>query len=210
MRATRWTRVLAAGIFAVACWAPTQASAQGNGREYAPGQLKKQEQNREQYYRGYQDGLREGEQDARRNRPYSSVSSNNGRRANDVDFRNGFADGYRDGYYQVRGNSRNNDRVPGGVYFPREDRRDGGVVRRGSGGYQEPAFARGYSDGFEDGAKDGKDRNRYDPVGEKDYRSADKGYYGSYGSKDAYKNNYRAGFRQGYEEGYRQGNSGRR
>ena len=210
MRATRWTRVLAAGIFAVACWAPTQASAQGNGREYAPGQLKKQEQNREQYYRGYQDGLREGEQDARRNRPYSSVSSNNGRRANDVDFRNGFADGYRDGYYQVRGNSRNNDRVPGGVYFPRDDRRDGGVVRRGSGGYQEPAFARGYSDGFEDGAKDGKDRNRYDPVGEKDYRSADKGYYGSYGSKDAYKNNYRAGFRQGYEEGYRQGNSGRR
>ena len=210
MRATRWTRVLAAGIFAVACWAPTQASAQGNGREYAPGQLKKQEQNREQYYRGYQDGLREGEQDARRNRPYSSVSSNNGRRANDVDFRNGFADGYRDGYYQVRGNSRNDDRVPGGVSFPREDRRDGGVVRRGSGGYQEPAFARGYSDGFEDGAKDGKDRNRYDPVGEKDYRSADKGYYGSYGSKDAYKNNYRAGFRQGYEEGYRQGNSGRR
>ena len=210
MRAARWTRVLAAGVFAVACWAPTQALAQGNGREYAPGQLKKQEQNREQYYRGYQEGLRDGEQDARRNRPYSSVSPTNGRRAADVDFRNGFTDGYRDGYYQVRGNARNNDRLPGGIFLPRDDRRDGGVVRRAPGGYQEPAFARGYSDGFEDGAKDGKDRNRYDPVGEKDYRSADKGYYGGYGSKDAYKNNYRAGFRQGYEEGYRQGNQGRR
>ena len=102
-----------------------------------------------------------------------------------------------DGYYQVRGDARN-DRRPGGIFPPR----DGGVVRRSPGGYQEPAAARGYSDGYEDGVNDGKDRNRYDPVGEKDYRSADKGYYGGYGSKDAYKNNYRAGFRQGYEDGY--------
>ena len=146
--------------------------------------------------------MRDGEQAARRNQPYSTATNN--RRA-DADFRNGFADGYRDGYYQVRGNARSNDRWPGGVYYPRDERRDS-VTRRAPGGYQEPAFARGYSDGFEDGVNDGKDRNRYDPVGEKDYRSADKGYYGSYGSKDAYKSNYRAGFRQGYEEGYRESN----
>jgi len=192
-----------------ACLAPAApASAQGNGRDYAPGQLKKQ--NRDDYYRGYQQGLRNGEQDARKNRPYSSNNLENGRRNNDVDFRNGFADGYRDGYYQVRGESRSVQRWPGGVAQPRDDRRDGGVARRTAGGYQEPAFARGYSDGYEDGVNDGKDRKRYDPVGEKDYRSADQGYYGGYGSKDAYKNNYRAGFRQGYEEGYREGNLRRR
>ena len=206
MRATRWTRVLAAAVVAAAALVPAQASAQGNGngRAYAPGQLKKQT-DRDEYYRGYQQGLREGEQDARRNRPFLSASSENSRNT-DVDFRNGLADGYRDGYYQGRGQARSNDRVPGGTAYPRDDRREGGVVRRAPGGYQEPAFARGYSDGYEDGVNDGKDRNRYDPVGEKDYRSADKGYNGNYGSKDAYKNNYRAGFRQGYEEGYRQSN----
>jgi hypothetical protein len=208
MRANRWTRVLAAVVISGACLLPAQASAQARGRENAPGQLKKQT-DRDQYYRGYQDGLREGERDARRNQPYSSAALNE-RRSNDVDFRNGFADGYRDGYNQVRGDNRNNDRLPSGVFYPRDDRRDGGVVRRSPSGYQEPAFARGYSDGYQDGMNDGNDRNRYDPVGEKDYRSADKGYYGGYGSKDAYKNNYRSGFRQGYEDGYREGGARRR
>lgn len=207
MRATRWTRILAALVITGACLVPvTAASAQGRGRDYAPGQLKKQG-DRDDYYRGYQQGLREGEQDARRNRPFNeSALRNNGRRTDDIDFRNGYADGYRDGYNQNR--DVRNDRRDG-IFFPRDrdgdrdDRRDGGIVRRAPGGYQEPAFARGYSDGYQDGLNDGRDRKRYDPVGEKDYRSADKGYYGNYGSKDAYKNNYRAGFRQGYEDGYR-------
>jgi hypothetical protein len=217
MRAHRWGRVLAAAVIAAACLVPAQASAQGNGRgrESAPGQLKKQN-NRNDYSRGYQEGLRAGEQDARRNRPYSSTVWNNNRRNDDVDFRNGYTDGYRDGFRQVRGDDRNerrdNDRrqTNSGVFYPRNDRTDGGVIRRTPGGYQEPAAARGYSDGYEDGVNDGKDRNRYDPVAEKDYRSADKGYYGGYGSKDAYKNNYRAGFRQGYEDGYREGGLRRR
>ena len=70
-------------------------------------------------------------------------------------------------------------------------------------GYQEPAFARGYADGFELGRSDNKGGKRYDPVGHRDYRDADQAYYAAYGSRDAYKNNYRAGFRQGYEDGYR-------
>ena len=70
-------------------------------------------------------------------------------------------------------------------------------------GYQEPAFARGYTDGFALGKSDNKDGKRYDPVGHRDYRDADQAYYKAYGSRDAYRNNYRAGFRQGYEEGYR-------
>jgi hypothetical protein len=43
-------------------------------------------------------------------------------------------------------------------------------------------------------------------VRHRDYRSADDGYFKSYGPKDAWETNYRAGFRQGYEEGYRDGN----
>jgi hypothetical protein len=86
----------------------------------------------------------------------------------------------------------------------RDDRRPGGLR-----GYQEQAFARGYSDGFRRGQDDGHDRDRYDPVRQRDYREGDQGYSRSYGSKDAYRNNYRAGFRQGYEDGYRDGNRGR-
>jgi hypothetical protein len=71
------------------------------------------------------------------------------------------------------------------------------------GRYQEPAFARGYADGYKRGVDDNRDRNRYDPVGHGDYRRGDEGYYRDYGSRDAYKNNYRAGYRQGYEDGYR-------
>ena len=74
----------------------------------------------------------------------------------------------------------------------------------------EPAFARGYSDGWDRGLGDGRDRRRYDPVRHGDYRSADDGYTREYGSKDAYRNNYRAGFRQGYEDGYRDGARRRR
>jgi hypothetical protein len=81
---------------------------------------------------------------------------------------------------------------------------------RGLRGYQDPAFARGYSDGWERGANDRHDRNRYDPVRHHDYRDADDGYFRSYGPKDYYRNNYRDGFRRGYEEGFRNGSGWRR
>ena len=71
-------------------------------------------------------------------------------------------------------------------------------------GYQEPAFARGYGDGYQRGLADGKARDRYDPANSPDYRNGDQGYSNAYGSRDAYRSNYRAGFRQGYEEGYRE------
>ena len=71
--------------------------------------------------------------------------------------------------------------------------------------HDEPAYARGYTNGHGKGLADGRNHDRYDPVGSREYRSADEGYQASYGSRDAYKNNYRAGFRQGYEDGYRDG-----
>ena len=77
-------------------------------------------------------------------------------------------------------------------------------------GYQEPAFARGYADGFKHAQDDRTDRRRYDPVGHSDYREADQGFSPSYGSRDAYRDNYRAGFRAGYDAGYRDGTTGRR
>jgi hypothetical protein len=80
-----------------------------------------------------------------------------------------------------------------------------GPMRQQDRRYQEPAFSRGYTDGYRRGIDDSRDRDRYDPVGHGDYKRADQGYYRDYGSRDAYRNNYRAGFRQGYEEGYRAG-----
>ncbi|MBI3050725.1 MAG: hypothetical protein HYY76_20740 [Acidobacteria bacterium] len=83
--------------------------------------------------------------------------------------------------------------------------RHGAPAREAPRGYHEPAFARGYDDGYEHGLADGRRGARYDPVESRAYRNGDRGYAGSYGSRDAYRTNYRAGFRQGYEDGYRDG-----
>lgn len=140
------------------------------------------------YDRGYRQGLREGRHDADANRRAQPARDVRG--AGLTDFAIGYRDGYRVGYDRARG------------VLDRRDR-DDQTLRRGLRVYQEPASARGYSDGYEQGVDDGNDRDRYDPVRQKDYRQGDQGYYREYGSRDAYKNNYRAGYRQGYEDGYR-------
>jgi hypothetical protein len=166
-------------------------------------------QNNRAFDRGYREGIEQGADDARRGRRFEIERSNlyrngdrgyNGRDGNREwyrnDFRRGYASGYRTGYYNVRGD---------GIQS-RRDVRGPGRTR----GYQEPAFARGYSDGWDKGLDDGRDRDRYDPVRHGDYKDADNGYERNYGSKDAYKNNYRTGFRQGYEDGYRNARGGYR
>jgi hypothetical protein len=176
-------------------------------------------QNNTAFDRGYREGIQRGTDDARRGRQFE-IDRNDVYRDGDRgynnrygnregyrnDFRRGFTSGYREGYYNARGNSRNgrDDRIYQGRRDSIDDRGRPGRVR----GYQEPAFARGYSDGWEQGLEDARDRDRYDPVRHGDYRSADQGYQRSYGSKDAYKNNYRSGFRQGYENGYRDASRG--
>ena len=155
------------------------------------------------YDTGFQQGLREGERDARRSGVFDmDLPNRRGRQG--ADFDSGFAAGYRAGFERIRPNvSRRDDRI----YRNGDDRvyRNGQVFggSPANGAYREPASARGYSDGYGRGLDDARHHNRYDPVGEKNYREGDEGYYGGYGSKDAYKNNYRAGFRQGYEDGYR-------
>jgi hypothetical protein len=149
------------------------------------------------YDAGYAQGLRQGAQDGRRGREFDLPRAPVFSRSDD--FRRGFADGYRAGYERFR------------MQAARQlsDRRDG-FGRRAPGGYREPASARGYSDGYEVGLNDGRRGNRYDPVASRNYRDGDNGYFGSYGSRDAYRDNYRAGFRQGYEEGYRDAGRNRR
>jgi hypothetical protein len=163
------------------------------------------------YDRGYREGVQQGEQDGRQGREPQVERSSvyreadlgyqgryGSRDAYRDDFRRGFASGYRTGYERVRLDVFARGR--------RDNRRDPRVLR----GYQDPAFARGFSDGWARGADDGRDHDRYDPIRDGDYRDGDGGYSRSYGSKDVYKNNYRAGFRQGYEEGYRSGTRYRR
>ena len=178
-------------------------------------------QNNAPFERGYREGIRHGADDVRdgrrfepeRDRVYRDADDGYNSRYGNRDayrneFRRGFTSGYREGYYNVRGNGRyqGDDRI----YQGRNDRiyqgRNDGIYDRGPGrtrGYQDPAFSRGYSDGWEKGRDDGRDRDRNDPVRHGDYKDGDNGYERSYGSKDAYKNNYRSGFRQGYEAGYR-------
>ena len=190
----RSTRFLMGVLIVTSLATPIVADAQVAGRAVPRGNGARAGQIRQGYDRGYEEGLRRGEQDARRNRAFNARLDN--RLAYRDDFRRGFADGYRSGFDAIRGSS----------YRPFGGNGPGlGATRRMPGSNQEPAFARGYADGYEEGLRDFRGRDRYDPVGTRDYRNADQGYYGSYGSRDAYKNNYRAGFRQGYEEGYRSG-----
>lgn len=79
----------------------------------------------------------------------------------------------------------------------------GGVYR----GYQDPAFSRGYDDGYRRGLDAARDGDRYDVRRESWYRSADRGYNGRYGSRNQYRQVYRDGFTAGYDAGYRDGRS---
>jgi len=91
---------------------------------------------------------------------------------------------------------------------PRDTRDDrdyrGDANRRGVPRF-DLAVRNGEEDGYKEGLHDGERGDRFDPVREKRYRSADHGYDRRYGSKELYKDRYRDAFRRGYEEGYRDG-----
>ena len=142
------------------------------------------------------------------------------------DFRLGFESGYRDGYSRYRPTYRNGDVYGNGGYgnggygtggygnggYGNGGYRNGGGPppwsngrARGRGGYNDAAYQTGFTDGYEAGLDDGRDRRRFDPVGEGRYRSGDRGYNSNYGTRDAYKLRYREAFREGYEDGYGDG-----
>jgi hypothetical protein len=75
--------------------------------------------------------------------------------------------------------------------------------RNDRGGYRDFAYDNGYRDGLQKGRDDAHDRKAYDPVRQKWYRDASRGYNDRYGAKVQYQNDYRAGFEAGYADAYR-------
>lgn len=63
----------------------------------------------------------------------------------------------------------------------------------------------GYADGYEKGLEDGRAGRGADPTRHRWYRSADRHYDPSVGSRAEYANAYREGFRAGYEAGFSDG-----
>jgi hypothetical protein len=193
-------------------------------------QVYNQSYNTQAYNNGYDRGLRAGADDGQRNRAFNFANKSDYRNADAgyrseygdrerwrTNFRSGFESGYREGYSRYRSTYGNGGVYGngGGVYGP--DGNGGGWRpgtggpppwangrARGRGGYQnnDYAFQTGFTDGYEAGLDDGRDRRRFDPVGEGRYRSGDRGYRGDYGTRDAYKFRYREAFREGYESGY--------
>lgn len=164
------------------------------------------------YDRGYEQGRRHGENDARRNRAYDYARHGDYRSADagyrgygDVNgyrsvYRQGFVAGYDTGYRRY---ARGGYGAPP-VYGPRGPR--GGPVYAGRGArggvYASPALENGYRDGYEAGQDDREDGDRFDPIRPTRYREGDRGYQSRYGSRDDYKRDYRAAFQQGYADGY--------
>jgi len=77
--------------------------------------------------------------------------------------------------------------------------------RSRAGAVNNPGFDNGYADGYEKGLDDGGDRREFNPTRHSWYRSADRNYDPSYGTRAAYATVYRDGFRSGYEAGYADG-----
>jgi len=88
----------------------------------------------------------------------------------------------------------------------RPDSRDsrGGPLYRATPRF-DAAFRNGQDDGYEAGLRDGQRGERFDPIGEKRYRSGDRNYDRRYGPRDLYTDRYRDGFRRGYADGYQDG-----
>ena len=76
--------------------------------------------------------------------------------------------------------------------------------RSGNGSYgrssrnERAAFDTGFRDGVRQGREDARDGDRFDPRGQREYRTADNGRWGS-----RFDDEYRNGFLSGYEQGYR-------
>lgn len=162
------------------------------------------------YNEGYARGVRAGEEDARRGNRFAFNDERDYRDADQgyrreygsrdayrLEYQRGFEVGYELGYRRV---------APGRERYDDRGRYDGRGGYGGPGGSArgryDIAAQQGYNDGYEAGFDDGRDRRRFDPIGESRYRSGDRGYKSSYGSRDLYKANYRDAFRSGYEDGY--------
>jgi hypothetical protein len=167
---------------------------------------------RRAYDNGYREGLKHGEEDVRKGRGFSVErhddwrDGDDGYRRSDGDrdfyrrvFRRGFETGYDEAFNRYgRGSGYG---APRGIYgYPAP----GYGYPSNAPGYSSPAVQIGYRDGFEVGQNDARDRESFDPIRSRRYRSGDHDYDRRYGSRDEYKRIYRDAFQRGYEAGYRQ------
>jgi hypothetical protein len=147
--------------------------------------------------KAYQDGLRDGQQDARKreHKKYNNrYRDNDDRRAYEAGYRRGYGD---NGYYANGNNYPNN----GHSAHPFGDVRNN-YPNNGSSGLGM-ANQNGYSDGLAAGQKDKSTGHSFRPTENKGYQDADRGYsISGVSSKDQYKQAYRDGFNRGYQRGY--------
>jgi hypothetical protein len=196
------------GISASACAA--QASVYGR-----PNPRTARAVDRLAYDRGYTEGRRQGENDARRRRSFDyarhdayrnaegGYSGYGNRGSYRATFREGFTAGYTEGYRRYAGAARGPYRYPNGGPVV-----GGGPVYRAPARFPSRAAEIGFRDGSEQGRRDARDRKPYDPVRADRYRSVrgdddDDDDDDRRGSRDQYVREYRAAFLQGYEAGYR-------
>ncbi len=194
-------RLLPAALLAVFALTTTSAcAAQVYGQYPAPGRRVIDDR---AYRVGYDTGLEQGRDDARRGRradynrhgEYRSADRGYGGYGSRNDyrqmFRRGFSAGYNDGYRRA------DDRYR---YDPSD--RDRAYPRGGA--YRSAAAENGFRDGYAAGRDDARDGDRFDPIRSKRYREGDNDYNSRDGSRDDYKRAYRDAFQQGYERGYRE------
>ena len=164
------------------------------------------------YRNGYNAGINQGQNDARRgrgldydrhrefrsaDRGYDGYGSRNEYRRV---FRQGFVAGYDAGYRRDARNERRDDRR----YPPARPPVYGGGQDRGTV-YRSSALDNGSRDGYDAGRRDASRGDRFDPVRDKRYREGDHDYNSRDGSRAEYTREYRDAFQRGYERGYREG-----
>jgi hypothetical protein len=205
----RTLNLVLAGVFALA--APSAASAAAPQWGLSVPQAA--------YNEGYERGVRAGNDDARRGDRYDFVDEGDYRKGDPGSrsqygnrdryrdsFRYGYQEGYRSGYGNYGGYGQYGNGQYGNGPFG-NGRSGGGPWYDGRSNRYDLAYQTGMNDGYEAGLDDGRDNRRFDPVSDRRFRNADRGYQREYGPKEVYKANYRDAFRTGYQRGY---NDGRR
>lgn len=202
MRAASLTRLVMAAVACSTLALPASAAPQwGRDGGWQRDERSAVYRGSEAYERGFREGERLGDDDARRNRAFNvqthreyrdadqGYDRNDGSRDRYRDeFRRGFTEGYRLGYRDDR--------------WDRNDRNNNGAWNRS--GYRDPGQARGFSDGYRKGAEDSRDNHRFEPERFKEVRQGTApGYDDDFGPRDRYTSSYRNGFRLGYEDGFR-------
>lgn len=196
MRFAQMFVLVLAVIAGTAAWAPGQESERQRERERTP------------EARGnsaaYQEGLRQGQEDARARRK----SQYRNQRFKDEQARRDYEAGYNEGYRNATGANNGGrlepQRYPGNGPYPGNVPYGGGPYGGNVRGNPGMSNARniGRQDGLADGTNDRRNGHSDRPTQMDNYKNADRGYSSSFGDKNQYKQLYREGYMAAYQEGY--------